>query len=656
MSSEREPESDSTLFRPAARPRSFATGALVLLAVAVLSLPAGAQEDGDFAFDGGASVLLSGTPVNVTVTGPADRLERLTLRLVQGDVVADSSATLTDDGALFEVTAPRSGLAELQLWEETAVSPPRTVRVWPRWISIVPPLLAIAVALMFKQVIIALFLGLWVGASALVVTVNSDTVTPLGPLAVLRGLLDSFQVFVLGAVTNQGQAQILLFSFMVGGTVGIVIKNGGMQGVVNYIVRWATDPRRGQLVAGSLGIAIFFDDYANTLVVGNTMRQVTDRLRVSREKLAYIVDSTAAPIACVALVTTWIGFEVGLIGSSVALLPDLQEAPYSIFLNSIAYSFYPLLTIFMVFLLAGTGRDYGPMLAAENRARTTGQVLGPDAKVDAAAAADSEELHPVPDRPIRAINAVLPIAVLIFGVMTTLYVTGSGDNIRDIIGSADSYQALMWGSVLSTVVAALLSLGQRILTGKEVVDAWYAGLKSMLFAMIILVLAWSLSAVSGELHTAEFLVSVLGDSLNPAFVPSIVFVLSAATAFATGSSWSTMGILMPLILPLVWAVLSGDSTQMHILYSAVACVLAGAVMGDHCSPISDTTILSSMASGCDHIDHVRTQLPYAMTVGTIAVLFGTLPAGFGLPWWAGLVAGAGVVTGVVFYVGRPVES
>jgi len=177
--------------------------------------------------------------------------------------------------------------------------------------------------------------------------------------------------------------------------------------------------------------------------------------------------------------------------------------------------------------------------------------------------------------------------------------------------------------------------------------------------MIILVLAWSLAKVSTELHTAEYLVSILGDWLHPGVVPTTVFLLAAATAFSTGSSWSTMGILMPLVVPLVWAVVSTSADPaagMAILYSAISCVLAGAVMGDHCSPISDTTILSSMASGCDHIAHVRTQLPYAATVGVVAVLLGTLPAGFGMPWWLGMVMGAAALYCIARFVGQPVDA
>ena len=361
--------------------------------------------------------------------------------------------------------------------------------------------------------------------------------------------------------------------------------------------------------------------------------------------------------------TTWIGYQVGLLGTAIENIEGFSQGAYSVFLNSLPYNFYPFLALLFVFLVAYTGLDFGPMLEAEERARDTGKVLGDDANVDEAA--EGEELEPPEGTPYRAVNAVIPIVVLVGGVLVGLYATGvqavgADASLSDIIGEANSYTALMWGSLLGVVVAAALSLGQGILDLEQTVEAWYEGLKSMLFAMIILVLAWSLSNITEVLHTADYLVSILGEWLPPGVVPAIIFVLAAATAFATGSSWGTMGILMPLVIPLVWAVLVQNGmdapAHYHILYSSVSCVLAGSVWGDHCSPISDTTILSSMASGCDHIEHVRTQLPYALTVGTVAILFGTLPAGFGMHWSIGLIVGAILLGGLLWTIGTPVET
>ena len=242
--------------------------------------------------------------------------------------------------------------------------------------------------------------------------------------------------------------------------------------------------------------------------------------------------------------------------------------------------------------------------------------------------------------------------------MGSLYVTGSAaaemenPGLRDIIGAADSHKSLMWGSMIGMVTAVILTLVQGIMNLEEVVGAWYKGMRSMLYAMVILLLAWSLGGVTEILKTAEFLVESLGDSIPVTIVPLLVFLLAAGTAFATGSSWGSMGILIPLVIPLTWAIMKSSGMSgpedMHILYSAIACVLAGSVWGDHCSPISDTTILSSMASGCDHMEHVRTQLPYAMVVGIVACLAGTLPVANGMPWWLGI----GIGTVVLFVVLR----
>jgi Na+/H+ antiporter NhaC len=432
-----------------------------------------------------------------------------------------------------------------------------------------------------------------------------------------------------------------------------------MKGVVNKVIGFASNPGRGQVSTGVLGIAIFFDDYANTLVVGNTMRAITDRLKISREKLAYIVDSTAAPVATIALVSTWIGFQVGLIGEAVGGIEGLNQSAYNIFLNSIPYAFYPILAIVFVFAVALTGRDFGPMYKAEQRSRTEGKVLRDGASVDPAAAG-SEEMEPKDDKPERAFNAIIPIIVLVGAALVALYITGSGDTIQDIIGSADPFSALVWGSLLGVLVAVILSIGQRILSLGETMDAWYTGLRAMLFVLIILVMAWALAAVTEVLHTGDYLVSVLGESLPPAVVPALIFVVAAATAFSTGTSWGTMGILVPLAVPLTWAILQTNGMaspeNYHLLYASTMGVLAGAVWGDHCSPISDTTIISSMASGCDHIDHVRTQLPYALFTGGVALLLGLLPIGLGLPWWLALPICIAAAVAGLFILGKKVEQ
>ncbi len=590
-------------------------------------------------------VALTDVPFTVSV---ADLEPGSTYQLRIGST--DIGATADADGsAHFEALKVSDwGRASLMLSDASGVEETFDLRVLPGWVSIMPPVLAIFVALALRNVIPALLIGIWLGATAL---------KSFAPAGIFAGLLDSFQVYVTAALANADHAAIILFSLMIGGMVGIITRNGGMTSIVKMMVSRAKTAVAGQVSVWMMGVMIFFDDYSNTLVVGNTARPLTDHLKISREKLAYIVDSTAAPVVCIALITTWIGYEVGLIGDAIAEIPELTAPAYAIFLHSIPYSFYPILAVLFVLFVASSGRDFGPMLRAEKRARL-GQVSPLSANDTPAMQGDN--LEPKENIPYRAFNAFVPLIVLIVALLAGLYVTGEGETLTDIIGTADAYKAMMWASLLGALTAAVLTVGQGILTAHETVDAWYGGVRAMLFAMIVLVLAWALAAVTADLNTADYLVSILADSLPVALVPAAVFLLSAVTAFTTGTSWGTMGILMPLVIPLAWAVMTVNGMagpeHMHILYSTIACNLAGAVWGDHCSPISDTTVLSSMASGCDHIEHVRTQLPYAVLVGTVALAVGTIPGGYGMPAWVSILVGAALLFLFLRLVGRHAPS
>ncbi len=527
-------------------------------------------------------------------------------------------------------------LPELGLAQEAAADGPAHKGLF----SILPPLLAIGIALVFRQVILALFIGLWVGAWA----VYDLSLAGLG-----QGMLDVSQVYVVQALADEGHASVIVFSLLIGGMVGVISNNGGMQGVVARLTRWARDARRASLATAGLGLAIFFDDYANTLVVGNAMRPVTDRMGVSRAKLAYIVDSTAAPVTCVALITTWIGYQVGLIGDAAEKI-GIETDAYLIFLYSLQYSFYPFLAIAFVFIIIMSRRDYGPMAGIEAAAKPQ------------LPAATPEGLSDQPGRPERAINAIAPIAVLVLGVMWGLWETGgggSGKTLQQVIGDGDSYAALVWASTASCILAVALTVLQGIMTLEETMEAWLKGAASMMTAITILVMAWAMSGVTDALGTGQFLVEQLGDAINPAVLPTLVFLLAALTAFGTGTSFGTMGILIPLIVPLAWAVSGGaplEGTGAAVFYASIASVLGGAVWGDHVSPISDTTILSSMASGCDHVEHVNTQLPYAMTVATVAIAGGLLPIGFGFPWWASFAICLAVLIVAPRVLGRPAKD
>jgi len=495
----------------------------------------------------------------------------------------------------------------------------------PGWLSLLPPLTAIVLAVLLRQVVLALFAGVWLGAFF------TNGFNPL--LAFLRSL-DSF---VLPALADADHAAIILFTLLLGGMVGVINRSGGARGLAELVTRAAANRRRGQLAGWLMGLVIFFDDYANTLLVGPTMRPITDRLKISREKLAYIVDSTAAPVACIALFSSWIGMEVGLIADQIKLLGLNQDA-YLLFLRSIPHMFYPLLTLLFVFLVGVLGRDFGPMLRAERRALVEGKPLRDGAQP--AASLQDPELQPAEDARPRSFLAIAPILTVALGMLAGLVWEGlrkakeAGLELtpNNILAGADAIRALLWASFAGCLMAVLLSWSRRVLTLSQALSAWLAGMRSLMLAVVILLLAWSLGAVCKELKTADFVVSLLGGWLPLGLLPAATFSVAAAVSFATGTSWGTMAILFPLVMPLAHHLAPGDET---LMLGAVSSILAGSIFGDHCSPISDTTVMSSMASACDHVDHVRTQLPYALLVAAISILFGDLACGLGL-YGAGL--------------------
>jgi len=533
------------------------------------------------------------------------------------------------------------------------------VRVLPGWISLLPPVLAIVLALVFKEVVTSLFLGVWFGAFFY---------AGLNPLT---GTLRAIDTFITPALVNADHAAILVFSFLLGGMVGVISKSGGTRGIVEAVQPLATTPRRAQLATYLSGLAIFFDDYANTLIVGNTMRPITDRMNVSREKLAYIVDSTAAPVAAIVFVSTWVGFEISLIGDGLAAAaaqagtaPDVAAAlesanAFSIFIHSIPYLFYPLLALLMVGLIIVLQRDFGPMLKAERRA-SRGEGLYREGAM-LMSEAESDKMEPVEGAPLRWYNAVLPVLTVVVVVLLGLYLQGRANlgrpgTLWEIFAKANAFDALLWGSLMGCIVAIGLAVGQRILSVNQAIDGLVGGMRAMFLAAIILILAWSLGSVTEVLGTAPYISGLLEGNLPPQLLPALVFVTAASIAFATGTSWGTMGILLPIAIPLAVA-LGGTvdpeaGTSYVLLIGSIASVLAGAIFGDHCSPISDTTVMSSMASACDHVDHVRTQLPYAIVVGLVGIVVGSIPTAFGFPVWLSLLLGAAVLYVLLRFYGQ----
>jgi len=527
----------------------------------------------------------------------------------------------------------------------------------PLWMSVLPPLVAIVLALLLREVLIALFTGILTGTFIMAFYQGNGLFSAMG-----KGFLSVMDTYVMASLLDRGHMSIIVFSMVIGGMVHLISKNGGMQGVVNRLSGLARNARMGQFTTWLLGVVIFFDDYANTLVVGNTMRPVADRLGISRAKLAYLVDSTAAPVAAIAFVTTWIGAELSYIQAGIDAI-GLQISAYSVFFNSLAYSFYPILTLVFLLMIVFQGREYGPMLASERAARLS--VAQPLETLN-----QTEKF----EKP-RALNAILPVAVIIFGTLGGLLYTGWSaqewartdhtifEKLSDIIGRGDSYTALLWSSISALFTALLLTLVQRIMNLKTAVEHIVDGFRIMLTAILILTLAWSVALVAEHLHTADFIAQTLMQvSFSPYLIPAFTFVMAALVAFSTGTSWGTMAILYPLILPASWMLTEAHPEIDHahgltIFYSVVSAVLAGSILGDHVSPISDTTILSSISSGCNHIEHVRTQMPYALTVGAVGLFFGTIPAAYGFisPWWLMLLSAA-VLYLVIRFFGKPLPQ
>lgn len=593
---------------------------------------------------------LAGSPLHLSVTVPplagTESLDA-TIR-VDGAKRAEEELVSGTQVLRLEQIMLGPGVHEISV-ETSAGSAKTTVRTIPGWLSVLPPLVAIGLALLFKDVLISLFVGVFSGA--LILNFGNP----------IHAFARSIDQFIVGSLADSDHASIILFTTLLGAMVGVINRSGGTFGIVERLRGYATNARRGQVATWVMGVLIFFDDYANTLIVGSTMRPITDRLKVSREKLAYIVDSTAAPVASVIPISTWIGFEVGLIAAAFNDL-HLPFNAYSTFVASIPFRFYPIFALIFGFAIAFSGRDFGPMLRAERRASATGKLLADDAMP--LADFTSEAQTPPEGTPLRALNAMFPILTVVGVTVIGLWVSGSAvvsradyastfKWIQDVFSNASSFSSLLWASLAGLTVALLLAIVQRLLSIRQSMEAAIDGMKSMLLAMVVLVLAWSIGSVCTELHTADFVVGLTRDILSPHWLPVLTFAISAGVSFATGSSWGTMAILMPLVIPIAngLSLHAGYQITDPIYYThmvgTISSVLAGSVWGDHCSPISDTTIMSSMASGCDHIAHVRTQIPYALGVGFLGMLVGDIPTAFGLsPWISILIGTAAIVVGV----------
>ena len=503
--------------------------------------------------------------------------------------------------------------------------------------TFIPPLVAIVLAFITKNVVVSLFIGILSGSFLLSITGNN----------VFTALINAFLDFVSRArdsLADPWNAGIILQVLTIGGVINLVAKMGGAKAIAEALAKKSKTVKGVQLTTWLLGLLVFFDDYANSLIVGPIMKPVADKMKVSREKLSFIIDATAAPVAGLAIISTWIGLEVSLIDAGFKEI-GVEATGFGVFLQTIPYRFYNILILAFIVVIAITLKDFGPMRKAEIAARQ-----GNSNKNDEVAVSSDEmdELAPKEGVKLSIWNAIIPIGALIISSLLAFYFSGystimDGDDvvrqtlmtnsplsvkaIIEAFAASDASVALFQSALFASLVAMGMGVIKKIFTVGEAIEVWMDGMKPLIITGVILILAWSLGSVIKELGTAHYLVELLKGSIPHFLLPSLIFILGAVISFSTGTAYGTMTILMPLAIPLAYAM----NTEMSFVVVSTSAVLTGAIFGDHCSPISDTTILSSMGAGCNHIEHVKTQIWYSLFVAVISILFGYIPAGLGLP-------------------------
>ena len=521
-------------------------------------------------------------------------------------------------------------------------------------LTLLPPIVAISLAFITKETILSLFVGVFIGEFMLCVN----------DLNIVSSAVNAFLAIgneVISCMADPWNAGIILQCLLIGGVIQLITKMGGAKALADSLAKRANTPRKAQLSTWFLGLCVFFDDYANSLIVGPIMRPVMDKLKVSRQKLAFIVDATAAPVAGIAIISTWIGLEISLIASGFKSI-GMDVSGFGIFLQTIPYRFYNILILIFIVMSATTLYEFGPMKKAEQEARARKD----SEPIKALEAPGFDEIQPVEGVKLTVWNAIIPIGTLVIGALISFYWSGyttilSGENqalitlmktaplsfngIFEALSASNASVALFQAALLASIVAILMAVLERTMTIEQAISEWVSGMKSIAITGVILLLAWSLGGVIGNVGTADYLAIVLKGTIPYWILPSFIFVLGALISFATGTAYGTMSILMPLTIPLAWAI----SPDIGFVVTATSGVLTGAIFGDHCSPISDTTILSSMGTSCNHIDHVQTQIYYAIFVAIIAILFGYIPAGFGIAWYICIP-----VAIIVMYIGLKV--
>ena len=464
--------------------------------------------------------------------------------------------------------------------------------------SLLPPVVAIALALITKEVYSSLFLGILVGCF----------------LQVNGSPLDAFQFFVSHLCSNAGgNMGILMFLVILGTMVALMIRAGGSKAYGDWAVSHIKTKSGALWSTFILAIVLGVDDYFNNLTTGNVMRPVTDGHHISRAKLSYMCDATAAPVCIMMPVSSWAAAVTGIIGN--------DELGFQIFLKAIPYNYYAILTLVFIIVMTCLNIDYGPMKKHEDNAAKGDLYTTPERPF-----ADAQEMKFNPDG--KVIDLVIPVIILIIGCVSAMIYVGYQNGGHDLItafANTSAFDALPFGSLIALIINMIYFMIRRSMKFTELMDCLPEGFKQMVPAILILCLAWTIGDVTKGLGAPEFVAGIvenLGHSLY-SLLPAVVFIIAAFLGFATGTSWGTFSILLPIVIP----VFSGGTAAVdltvgdlsnNLLMIAIAATLGGAVMGDHCSPISDTTIMASSGAQCYHLNHVATQLPYALTVAVVA--------------------------------------
>ena len=502
------------------------------------------------------------------------------------------------------------------------------VRPYATWLALLPPIIAIALALITKEVYSSLFIGILAGA---LLYSNFS----------LRGTIDHlFSGGFIAAVADAYNIGILFFLVVLGTIVALMNKSGGSAAFGRWASKHIKSRVGAQLATVALGVLIFVDDYFNCLTVGSVMRPVTDKFNVSRSKLSYLIDATAAPVCIIAPISSWAAAVAGFVSEE-------QIGGLELFIRTIPYNFYALLTITMMIAIALMKFDYGLMKKHEENA-IKGDIFSEEgrARIERAESGSENTRGSVWD-------LVAPVAVLILTCMLGLLYSGgfftAGETYHDFVNAfsgADASVGLVIGSFAGLIFAVIYFMCRRVLNFKDCMDSIPEGFKAMVPAILILVCAWTLKAMTDSLGAKVFIAEFVRNEAS-AFIPllpAIVFLIGVGLSFATGTSWGTFGILIPIVLAVF-----GGSIDQEISIIAISACMAGAVCGDHCSPISDTTIMASAGAQCNHLNHVSTQLPYAMTVAAVSLVIYII-AGFVQSWLIMLPVGIAAMIATLFVI------